>query len=312
MAWLEVHQALRDHRKTWALAAELDMPEAHVSGHLIYLWLWGLDNAQEGKLPANVRLIERAAGWVGESGVFVRALMSTGFIDESDDGSLYLHDWDIYAGKLISKRMADAQRKRDERRSASRPTDIHRTSDGHLSDGAGTNQQTNQHTEPNQPVHTSQSDGAATADALPQESPTSGKPAKEPKPKRTPRYSGDEQAYVAQLLTGVRAINGTRGALPTEGRERDAGHWFYRANDGQPAPVDDVLDLYRTVKARAFWQGKYLSLQTLEAEWTEYQRDPTAYRNADKPKPDRTWLKPTGTEGAAHFRKAEDTDPWRD
>lgn len=281
MAWIEVHQALRDHRKTWALAAELDMPEAHVSGHVIYLWLWALDNAQEGQLPKSSRLIERAAGWEGEAGALAHALVSVGFVDEDEDGVLWLHDWELYTGRLIGKRMADAERKRNERKSTSRPLDVQRTSDGHPRDGARTNttNRTNT-TEPTEAAHDDERAERGAASAAAASEPAT--PQEAPKTKRERKYSGEEQAYVSAVLTGIKAINGTKGALPTEGRERQAAHWFYRANDKEPVPVDDVLDLYRTVKARAFWQGKYLSLQSLEAEYTEYRRDPATFRAAAK------------------------------
>src|SRR5258708_27951970 len=111
MAYIETHQSLRDHRKILALAAELDMPEPHVAGHCVYLWLWSLDNAQEGVLPASTRIIEKAAGWAGAPGAFVAAMVSVGMLDEDENGALSIHDWWDYAGRLIEKRKSDAARK---------------------------------------------------------------------------------------------------------------------------------------------------------------------------------------------------------
>ena len=104
MAWIEVHQSLRDHRKILALADELDMPEPHVAGHCLYLWLWSLDNAAEGVLPKSYRIIARAAGWVGDPATFVAALVAAGMIDGHDDGTLRIHDWDDYTGKIVDRR----------------------------------------------------------------------------------------------------------------------------------------------------------------------------------------------------------------
>lgn len=111
MAWIEVHQALRDHRKTQALAVHLDMPEPHVVGHLAYLWLWALDNAPDGRLPRSARIIARAAWWEGEVDTWVAALLKCGWIDD-EDGDLCIHDWGQYAGKLIDQRRASADRQK--------------------------------------------------------------------------------------------------------------------------------------------------------------------------------------------------------
>jgi outer membrane protein OmpA-like peptidoglycan-associated protein len=104
MAWIEVHQSLRDHRKILALADLLDMPEVHVAGHCLYLWLWALDNAADGVLPLSERIIARAAGWTHDPHIFVDALLSTGMIDKNKKGQLRIHDWDDYAGKLADRR----------------------------------------------------------------------------------------------------------------------------------------------------------------------------------------------------------------
>lgn len=113
MAYIEAHQSLRDHRKILALAGELDMPEPHVAGHCLYLWLWSLDNAPEGVLPASERIIERAAGWTGAAGALVAAMERAGMLERDEDGSLRIHDWYDYAGKLMERRKANAKRQQD-------------------------------------------------------------------------------------------------------------------------------------------------------------------------------------------------------
>ena len=42
MAWIEVHQSLRGHKKLKC--------EAHAIGYLVCLWMWALDNAPDGNL----------------------------------------------------------------------------------------------------------------------------------------------------------------------------------------------------------------------------------------------------------------------
>lgn len=112
MAYLEVHQSLRDHRKVLELAGVLDIPETYVVGRLLYLWLWALDNSRGDSLPSSAKMIERMAGWSGPCGVFVGGMVQVGLLDEADDGSLWIHDWMQYAGKIIRRLEANAERGR--------------------------------------------------------------------------------------------------------------------------------------------------------------------------------------------------------
>lgn len=116
MAWIELHQSVRDHRKIVQLAELLDMPEPHVVGHLSYLWLWAVDNAEDGRLRCSDRAIARAAWWEGDARVFVDACVTAGLLDRDDDG-VSVHDWDGYAGKLIAQRKANAERQKRHRES---------------------------------------------------------------------------------------------------------------------------------------------------------------------------------------------------
>lgn len=128
MAWIEVHQSLPTHRKTLALADELNIEPVHAVGHLTCLWLWALDNAPDGSL-ANIspRTLARAAQWRKEPQVFADALAASGLVNEDRS----IHDWDDYAGRLIERRKRDADRKRTER---STPPDQPPHSNGHVAD----------------------------------------------------------------------------------------------------------------------------------------------------------------------------------
>lgn len=48
MAWVPVDQSLRNHRKLLVLASELGVSQAAAAGHLVFFWLWCLDNAPDG------------------------------------------------------------------------------------------------------------------------------------------------------------------------------------------------------------------------------------------------------------------------
>lgn len=127
MAWIESHQTLANHPKTLKLARVLNVPRVTAVGHLHFLWWWALDYAQSGDLSGFEAMdIAVAADWQGEPEAFVVGLQRAGFLD--DDGQI--HDWDEYAGRLIERRRADAERKR-----AARSQDVRRTSTGHPEDG---------------------------------------------------------------------------------------------------------------------------------------------------------------------------------
>ncbi len=117
MAWIKVEQSIRDHRKILQVADELDVDAAHVTGCLVLLWLWAIDNAPEGSLEGvQPGTIARAAQWTGEKSAFIEALTRAGLLDETPDG-LQIHDWAERAGNLIERRKGDAERKRRERAS---------------------------------------------------------------------------------------------------------------------------------------------------------------------------------------------------
>lgn len=115
MAWIEVHQSLFTHRKTMELADILGIPTIHAAAHVIALWAWSLDNAPDGALHVRCTLVARACEWLGDANALVDALIESGFLDNDDSGDLRIHDWDDYAGRLIDKRRANAERMRKSR-----------------------------------------------------------------------------------------------------------------------------------------------------------------------------------------------------
>jgi hypothetical protein len=113
MAWIETHQSLLTHRKTYEAADLLEIKPVYLVGHLVSLWCWCLDNAPDGTLKSvSPRIIARAAQWDDDPNTFVNALVAAGYLDVSDD-TLTIHDWWDYAGKLIDRRQANAAKQRD-------------------------------------------------------------------------------------------------------------------------------------------------------------------------------------------------------
>lgn len=88
MAWLQVHQTLKDHRKLFDAADQLEVEPPHMMGLLVSFWLWALDNAPTGSLSdITPRMISRAAQWDGDPEKLAKTLIRAGWIDEKEDGN---------------------------------------------------------------------------------------------------------------------------------------------------------------------------------------------------------------------------------
>lgn len=125
MTWIESHQELGAHPKTRKLARILGLSRPAVVGHLQFLWWWAVDYAEDGDItrfdPLDIAL---GAEWEGEAQTFLDALVSAGFVD-SDAQGVRIHDWHDYAGKLIERRRANAQRMRESRAAHVQPERPH-------------------------------------------------------------------------------------------------------------------------------------------------------------------------------------------
>lgn len=118
MAWIEVHQSLPGHRKTLKAAAMLRIDPVQMTGHMVTLWLWGLDNAPDGCIGGEPWMIAHAAGWRGDPEAFLEALHQAQFAwveGEPSQESWNITNWHEYAGKLIDRRAANVQRMREAR-----------------------------------------------------------------------------------------------------------------------------------------------------------------------------------------------------
>ena len=122
MAWLELHQQLRNHPKLHHLHS-LVAPEGDIDlvrSKLENLWLWALDYSDEhgkiefAKAAPTPKYLSEISGWRGDPVAWMSGLVGSGWIDR-DGNDLLLHDWEQYAGKYLARRAADARRKADER-----------------------------------------------------------------------------------------------------------------------------------------------------------------------------------------------------
>jgi hypothetical protein len=121
MLYIQVDVTLIDHPKIKKLARLLSVPRMTAVGHLVALWSWATQYAPDGDLT-NYREepggIADGAQWDGDAAFFVGALINAkvgnghGFLEDGIDGSLLIHDWDQYFGKVVERRAADAERQR--------------------------------------------------------------------------------------------------------------------------------------------------------------------------------------------------------
>jgi hypothetical protein len=115
MAWIESHQELARHPKTFKAARLLGISRITMIGHLHLLWWWALDYAEDGDLSRyDEAEIAQGAEWDGDAHAFVSGLVQAGFLD-SDGDTMLFHDWHDYAGRLIEQRAANAERMKRKR-----------------------------------------------------------------------------------------------------------------------------------------------------------------------------------------------------
>lgn len=131
MAYVEAHAGLRDHLKTKKVARLLGIPKVQVIGHLLCLWWWCQEYAQDGDLSSfDAADIADAAEWEGEPEPFVNALLNcgvkggAGFLHvDADTRALLVNDWYQYGGKLFVQRAQSAERMRNYRARNANKTD---------------------------------------------------------------------------------------------------------------------------------------------------------------------------------------------
>ena len=118
MAWISVHQPIRDHRKIRELFRILKIRRAEAIGTLVLIWTWAIDNCdQHGKLlSCTIEDLANAAYWTKSPKTLYSALVEAGWIDEIN-GEMYLHDWDDFNKPFydyVARKEKDKKRKRNE------------------------------------------------------------------------------------------------------------------------------------------------------------------------------------------------------
>jgi hypothetical protein len=113
MPYLNLDLAYFNHRKTVRLVGLLGRGAEVLP---IKLWSYcGMHHAESGRLTSyGPEEIETAAGWWGEKGRAVEAMVTVGFLDKDDSGNFQVHDWLDHAGHLVAfkKRAISAAKRR--------------------------------------------------------------------------------------------------------------------------------------------------------------------------------------------------------
>lgn len=223
MAWIELHQSLWTHRKTFALADALNIDETLAGAHLARLWTWALDNVPDGDLTdVSPRAIARGAGWNGDPELFSQRLIDTGWVDVENERE-YLHDWHSYAGRLIDRRVRERERSANRRATEQRPVVDRATTAGTVPNPTVPNQTTEASASVSAGADESSSQGAQIAH------PEARNERPIPLPKRTvvtEEWLEDEREHFRERLPGSGFWSFDRIVT-----DRMNGTYFKRATD---------------------------------------------------------------------------------
>lgn len=119
MAWAPIDQKMRDGTEMIKLRRATGLPAATLLGHLTLLWLWALDNALDGVLPADGWIIAAAMQWDGEPDKLLADLLASGFVLALDSERVEIAEFrdrmEMYALKLADLRNQNAARQRRHR-----------------------------------------------------------------------------------------------------------------------------------------------------------------------------------------------------
>lgn len=111
MAWIELHEEMRDHPKLGRLSRELGVSRAEARGIVIGMWLWAATYAPDGDLSTfDASDIADGCDYTGDKNL-LEALVKAKWLD---DETLKIHDWDKHGLKML-KSSQERQKKFRER-----------------------------------------------------------------------------------------------------------------------------------------------------------------------------------------------------
>lgn len=103
-AWIELHDEISMHKKTYSLMDALHIRRRDAVGILSMLWTWALKAAPDGEITAfPPRAIADATDWNHKPQTLIDALIKCGWLDKSENNRLFIHDWDSYTWRYFDK-----------------------------------------------------------------------------------------------------------------------------------------------------------------------------------------------------------------
>lgn len=103
--YVKCFDSIREHPKMYALSEALKIPDYAAIGIIMGVSLWGARNTKDGEITdIPPRAIADAIHWKKKPEILLQALVDCGFIDKTNDGRTFLHEFAEYGGKLEEAR----------------------------------------------------------------------------------------------------------------------------------------------------------------------------------------------------------------
>lgn len=111
--WVMVSTSFMRHKKLAHLSRELDIPR--YAAHGLVVGLWELGYTTEDFADIEPEDLARELYWDGNSAVLYNKFIQCGFLDQCQDGSLRIHNWEYYSGVKQKKEKALDRKSQRER-----------------------------------------------------------------------------------------------------------------------------------------------------------------------------------------------------
>lgn len=116
MAWIELHDTLPDHTKVLDLSAALKMDKDAVVGKLIRLWVWALNNREDGLIRTrDVPTVGDVMRIKGKAEKVIAAMVKVRLLDPVEGGYM-IHGWDEHVHRLMETRERNRAQARERKR----------------------------------------------------------------------------------------------------------------------------------------------------------------------------------------------------
>ena len=95
-----------DHPKTFSLSAGLNCELPTTIGYLELLWKFVGQHSAQGNIGKwDDGAIARACYWPGEPEIFIKALVNSGYLEETEEHRLIVHDWEEHAQSWVRAKL---------------------------------------------------------------------------------------------------------------------------------------------------------------------------------------------------------------